>query len=61
MFTDEKIFSIQQTYNRQNNRTWAENSDLVRKNDVQTSQKPKGVMVWELQEMETLDFFQGRT
>lgn len=46
LFTDEKIFSIQQTYNRQNNRTWAENSDLVRKNDVQTSQKPKGVMVW---------------
>ena len=45
MFTDEKIFTIEQSFNSQNDRIWAESSpgeDVI----VTRIQKPVSIMVW---------------
>lgn len=45
LFTDEKLFTIEQSYNRQNDRIWSKKfpgEDRI----VARSQKPKSLMVW---------------
>ena len=44
LFSDEKIFTIEQSFNHQNDRIWSR--ELPQERFVGRSQKPKSVMVW---------------
>lgn len=46
LFTDEKIFTVQQSFNKQNSRAWVQNSQEARQYSVSICQKPASVMVW---------------
>ena len=46
VFSDEKIFDIQQAYNPQNDRIWAEEAPGTEERVVERTQKAKSVMVW---------------
>lgn len=46
LFSDEKIFDIEQCYNRQNSRMWSAEPPSPDDRIVARSQKPKSVMVW---------------
>ncbi len=45
LFSDEKLFTIEQFHNNQNDRIWTSESPLE-SGIVSRSQKPKSVMVW---------------
>ncbi len=45
LFSDEKLFTIEQSHNNQNDRIWTSESPLE-SGIVSRSQKPKSVMVW---------------
>ena len=45
LFSDEKIFTIEQFHNHQNDRIWSSKAPLKEK-IVGRSQKPKSIMVW---------------
>ena len=48
LFTDEKLFSIEQSFNRQNTRLLAKNSEETNRNGriVHRKSHPASVMVW---------------
>ena len=48
LFTDEKIFTIEESFNRQNDRVYASTSQEARKQvpKVQRAHHPSSVMVW---------------
>lgn len=46
LFTDEKFFPIEEAFNHQNDRIWAEEKPSNDERVVQRQMKPKGVMVW---------------
>lgn len=46
VFTDEKLFTIEQAHNRQNDRIWSKKRPLTLMRAVQRAVKPKSVMVW---------------
>jgi transposase len=46
LFTDEKLFTVEQAHNRQNDRRWSRNAPPKAIRMVQRAVKPKSVMVW---------------
>ena len=46
LFSDEKLFTIEQAHNHQNDRIWSQQSPCKKQKVVSRSQKPKSVMVW---------------
>jgi transposase len=46
LFSDEKLFTVEQAYNRQNDRIWSKRVPLKSKRVRQRVMKPKSVMVW---------------
>lgn len=46
LFTDEKLFVVQQAHNHQNDRIWARGPPSRSKLAVQRAVKPKSIMVW---------------
>uniref|UniRef100_A0A914EMM5 Transposase n=1 Tax=Acrobeloides nanus TaxID=290746 RepID=A0A914EMM5_9BILA len=46
VFSDEKLFDIQQAFNPQNNRIWAEEEPDSEERAVERTQKAESVMVW---------------
>jgi len=46
LFTDEKLFTVEQAYNRQNDRRWSRGAPPKAIRVVQRAVKPKSVMVW---------------
>lgn len=46
LFSDEKLFTIQQAFNRQNDRIWSKRAPPKEKRVHQREMKPKSVMVW---------------
>ena len=46
LFSDEKLFTIEQCHNRQNDRIWSDVAPTNEDRIVSRSQKPKSVMVW---------------
>ncbi len=46
LFTDEKLFTIEQAYNRQNTRVWSTSEKKGALTKIQRVQKPLSVMVW---------------
>lgn len=46
LFTDEKLFTIEQAHNRQNDRRWHRGPPSVASRVVARAVKPKSVMVW---------------
>ena len=46
LFSDEKVFTIQQAHNAQNDRIWAAEAPLPGKRVVSRVQFPKSLMVW---------------
>lgn len=46
LFTDEKFFPIQESFNHQNDRIWSSEKPSNKERVVERQMKPKGVMVW---------------
>jgi transposase len=46
LFTDEKLFTVEQAHNRQNDRRWSRGAPPKAIRVVQRAVKPKSVMVW---------------
>lgn len=46
LFTDEKLFTVEQAHNRQNNRIWSRGPPSKASRVVARAVKPKSVMVW---------------
>lgn len=46
LFSDEKIFTIEQAYNSQNDRIWSLEAPTQEERIVSRKQKPKSVMIW---------------
>jgi inhibitor of nuclear factor kappa-B kinase subunit alpha len=46
LFSDEKLFTIEQNHNRQNDRIWSQEEPSIQDRVVARSQNPKSVMVW---------------
>lgn len=46
LFSDEKLFTIQESYNPQNDRIWSAEKPSAADRVVERQMKPKGVMVW---------------
>src|SRR5258708_7948099 len=46
LLSDEKLFTIEQAYNRQNDRMWSKKAPSAQESVISRSEKPKAVMVW---------------
>jgi transposase len=46
LFTDEKLFTVEQAHNPQNDRTWSRQRPSLARRVVQRAVKPESVMVW---------------
>ena len=46
VFSDEKLFTIEQSHNRQNDRIWSKEAPSPQDRIVSRSHKPKSLMIW---------------